>query len=85
VAEQASRAKPDFLANMSHELRRPLNAINGFAKTLEILNEKGMLSTEKATEYLDYIKGSGQQLLGLMNDILDYSAIEAGKLELHQV
>jgi len=85
TAEQASRAKSDFLANMSHELRTPLNAINGFSESLEILNQKGMLSTDKAAEYLDYIKGSGQHLLGLINDLLDYSAIEAGKLELNQV
>lgn len=78
--EQASQMKSKFLASMSHELRTPLNAIIGFSQALDA-RMFGEL-TEKQAEYVKDIHESGQHLLALINDILDLSKIEAGRMEL---
>jgi cell cycle sensor histidine kinase DivJ len=80
-AESASRAKTQFLANMSHELRTPLNAVIGFS---EILNRElfGALGEQRYRDYARLIHESGEHLLHVVNDILDMSKIEAGKLKL---
>lgn len=80
-AEDASRSKSEFLANMSHELRTPLNAINGFSEVMQS-ELYGPLGDEKYREYVGDILASGQHLLELIDDILDMSRIEAGKLQL---
>ncbi len=79
VAEEAARAKTDFLANMSHEIRTPMNAIIGMSH----LVLKTSL-TDRQRDYLAKIQGASEHLLGIINDILDLSKSEAGKLELEQ-
>jgi len=80
-AEAANQAKSEFLANMSHELRTPLNAIIGFS---ELMTSKlfGPLGSERYEEYAHDINSSGKHLLGVINDILDMSKIEAGQFSL---
>ncbi|HYF53455.1 MAG TPA: histidine kinase dimerization/phospho-acceptor domain-containing protein, partial [Salinarimonas sp.] len=80
-AESASRAKSEFLANMSHELRTPLNAIIGFAEVMES-GIFGALGSNKYEEYCRDIRSSGEYLLSVINDILDMSRIEAGRVSL---
>jgi two-component system cell cycle sensor histidine kinase PleC len=80
-AEEANQAKSKFLANMSHELRTPLNAIIGFSEIMES-GMFGPLGADKYREYCRDIRESGQYLLDVINDILDMSKIEAGRLKL---
>lgn len=77
-AENANRSKSEFLANMSHEIRTPLNAVIGFSELLEKTEV-----TEKQKGYLKSIRSGGKTLLSIINDILDLSKIESGKLVIH--
>jgi PAS domain S-box-containing protein len=83
-AEKASSAKSDFLAKVSHEIRTPLNAIIGFAEVM-IEERFGPLGNERYRQYLKDIRTSGEHVISLVNDLLDLSKIEAGKLELNFV
>ncbi len=82
-AEAANQAKSEFLANMSHELRTPLNAIIGFSEIL-VRQEFGPLGTPRYNSYVEDIHTSGAHLLDIINDILDLSKAEAGKLTLDE-
>ncbi len=86
AALQANRAKSEFLAYMSHELRSPMNAIVGFSEMMK-LQVMGPISPPKYLEYAEDIHGSATHVLSLINDILDLSKAEAGKLQIneHQV
>ncbi len=81
AAEAASQAKSMFLANMSHELRTPLNAILGYAQLLKM--GVGTGDPEAQATYLDSILGAGRHLTSLISNVLDFSKIEQGKIELH--
>jgi PAS domain S-box-containing protein len=83
-ADAANRAKSDFLANMSHEIRTPMNAILGFT---ELLRRKGRTpaTADEQRKHLDTIHSSGKHLLELINDILDLSKVESGRMEMEQV
>ncbi len=82
-ADSANQAKSAFLANMSHELRTPLNAIIGFSEMM-IKETFGALANDKYSEYLDDIHMSARHLLEIINEVLDMSKIEAGKVELDE-
>src|SRR5690606_8024704 len=78
AAEAASRSKSDFLARMSHELRTPLNSVIGFSNVL--LKNKGGRLDEQDLSYLSRIDANGRHLLALINDVLDLSRVEAGRM-----
>ena len=79
-AEEASKSKSMFLANMSHEIRTPLNGVLGMAEVLE-----GTLTEDRQRRMIGTIRNSGEMLLNILNDILDMSKIEAGKMEIEKV
>ncbi len=81
AAEEMSTIKSTFLANMSHELRTPLNAILGCSQLMEMDSE---ILSDKHRKFIEYIKSSGDHLLEMVNDILDLSKIEAGKIEIEK-
>jgi signal transduction histidine kinase len=83
AAELANKTKSDFLANMSHELRTPLNAILGFS---EMMDQQvfGKLGAKQYEDYAKHIHGSGRHLLDIINDILDLSKVESGRLVLEE-
>ncbi|MCA6123039.1 PAS domain S-box protein [Bradyrhizobium sp. WSM 1704] len=81
LAERAANAKTDMLARISHELRTPLNAIIGFAEVM-ISERFGALGNERYVEYMKDIRASGERVIAIVNDLLDLSRIETGKLDL---
>lgn len=82
MATISNAAKSEFLASMSHELRTPMNAVLGYSQMLQLTANDHLSAKEK--QYLDYILQSGQHLLALINDVLDLSQIEAGRLEVDE-
>ena len=82
VAEAANRAKSRFLADMSHELRTPLNSILGFGQLMELQGSERL--SDKQREYLRWIREGGEHLLDMVNDVLDLSKVEAGKVQLEK-
>ncbi len=81
-AENANRSKTEFLANMSHELRTPLNAIIGFSEVLD--TDLGEMQREMAHQFIENINKSGRHLLELVNDLLDLSRLEIGRIKLER-
>ena len=81
AAEQANRAKSAFMANMSHELRTPLTAVIGYSELLE--EELADLGERRVMDDLDKVKGNARHLLGLINDVLDLSKVEAGRMDVY--
>jgi signal transduction histidine kinase len=79
-SESASKAKSEFLAVISHELRTPLNAIIGFGRILKKGSERGSMSNERIQSSVQHILDGGNQLLGLINEVLDFSRIDSGHL-----
>ncbi|MEM9773654.1 MAG: ATP-binding protein [Chloroflexota bacterium] len=82
-ADEANKAKSRFLANMSHELRTPLNAIIGFAEYLIEIDEEGRENLDERLDSLKSIQRSGRHLLKIVNDILDVSRVESGRIEIY--
>ena len=80
-AERAANAKADVLARISHEVRTPLNAIIGFAEVM-IDEQFGSLGNERYVEYMKDIRASGERIIAIIDDLLDLSRIETGKLDL---
>ncbi len=83
ILRDLDKMKSNFVANMSHEMRTPLNAIIGFAELIKS-ESYGKLEGDKNKEYVGYILDSGSHLLRVINDILDLSKVEAGKMDVHQ-